>query len=757
MVQRKVPNKLIIKADHIKANKQMMNHKPSLPTSQNHAEVKKKMMKKSGKTKLSEYEICHSPKFRKYVPQSGKPPPTTNSSTPKKQKQQSTSTPNYMKSTSSSVARKEQSQVSSRSPEIYSQSSSRKNSNSNSKLGSASSVNKPTRSLLARTPIFKPVRVSAKKSCAPFVLCENFNVERATCSSTLKEAKFPSYLELSPGGTESDGTSVFKVCPYTYCSLNGHHHPPLPPLKCFLSARRRTLKTQRNFKLGCLSPRRANPRGLGLNNNVPKQIENTTEKVVPLTNEDNEEFFVEIYSKEKEEMADTIGRKTDDTEDNLDQREAVSAEINICPAENPNEGASEEIYVPPMVQEEVDLKSLSMHTEVEIEDTTEEQESEGSDMDWDVEKYYAYSEDEIGSISNDILVDDAVVNEEFTEKSSNLELLFDNTLEESFDKESIISGTSYGYDDSESTCSHTKFDINELVEASEGTSFNSLDVTFILDGEITEKPEDSETETMDYQAAVKAEETFYLDDEISASHEECVTLQDDDATALIGYQEFNEVQDETCKDNERSSDENIVVMMGDMETETEKDCCEQGNESGHNNNDKQLLVEADLKHETNEDHTSHQAEDGTGNASGVEADPTAEACAEKLNQIKDKKTHAKYDSSEELPENYRNLRGKMQRTGCLILHSDEQWTNLHQLAREKLHCSSKPLKQSCQHLNGNLTSGAAQQDLHILDQFRPATDASSRRTSAGSKQENPGTTGLLLTSHKPQICAKISA
>ncbi|KAJ8543312.1 hypothetical protein K7X08_005835 [Anisodus acutangulus] len=352
-------------------------------------------------------------------------------------------------------------------------------------------------------------------------------------------------------------------------------------------------------------------------------------------------------------MADTIGRKTDDTEDNLDQREAVSAEINICPAENPNEGASEEIYVPPMVQEEVDLKSLSMHTEVE---TAEEQESEGSDMDWDVEKYYAYSEDEIGSISNDIL-DDAVVNEEFTEKSSNLELLFDNTLEESFDKESIISGTSFGYDDSESTCSHTAFDIDELVEASEGASFNSLDVTFILDGEITEKPEDSETETMDYQAAVKAEETFCLDDEISASHEECVTLQDDDTTALIGYQEFNEVQDETCKDNERSSDENIVVMMGDMETETEKDCCEQGNESGHNNNDKQLLVEADLKHETNEDHTSHQAEDGTGNTSGVEADATAEACAEKLNQIKDKKTHAKYDSSEELPENYRNLRG----------------------------------------------------------------------------------------------------
>lgn len=727
MVQRKVLNKLGIKADYIKANKQMMNHKPSMPISQSHdiknkgAEVKKKMMKKSGKTKLSEYEICHTPNFRKHVPQPGKPPPTTNSSTQKKhqQQQQSTSTPNYMKSTSSSVARKEQSQVSSRSPQTSSQSSSRKNSII-SKLGSPSTVNKPTRSLLARasslklvrtkTPSFKPSRVSAKKSCSPVVLCEDFHVERATCSSTLKETKFPSYLELSPGGTESDGTSVFKVCPYTYCSLNGHHHPPLPPLKCFMSARRPTLKTQRNFKLGCLSPRRANPRGFGLNENVSKQIRSTTEKVAPLTNEDVTEFFVEIYSKEREEMADIVGRNTnsaddynicdssaadlvpsdegsevaaDDTEDNLDQkREAISAEINtpgFCPAENPNEGASEDTYAPPMVQEEVDFESLSMHPELEIEDTAEELESEASDMDWDVEKYYAYSEDEVGSISNDIdpiiSVDDSVVSEEFTEKSSNPELLSDNTLEEFFVKESIISGTSYDYDDSESIWSRTEFDIDACVEASEDTSFQSLDVTFILDGEIPEKPEDhhgsclgeSETATMDYQAAVKEEETSFPEDEISTSQEECVTLQDDDATALIGYQELNvchlnEVQDEACSDNESNSDENIVVEMED--TETKLDCCEQGNENDHGNHDKQLVVDADLNSRTSEDHSSHQAEDETENASGGEADPTAEACAEKLNQIKDaprfkdKKTpNAKYDWSEEVSESYRNLRG----------------------------------------------------------------------------------------------------
>lgn len=81
-----------------------------------------------------------------------------------------------------------------------------------------------------------------------------------------------------------------------------------------------------------------------------------------------------------------------------------------------------------------------------------------------------------------------------------------------FWKASIISGTSFCYDDSESTCSHTELDIDECVEAPEDTSFYSLGVAFILDGEITEKQEDQcdscQAETMNYQADVKAEETF---------------------------------------------------------------------------------------------------------------------------------------------------------------------------------------------------------------------------------------------------------
>ncbi|XP_074574975.1 uncharacterized protein LOC141831504 [Curcuma longa] len=67
---------------------------------------------------------------------------------------------------------------------------------------------------------------------------------RATCSSTLKSCKFPEFLELGHGGTEAEGTSAVKVCPYKYCSLNGHLHgqADFPALKTFLASRRESMK-----------------------------------------------------------------------------------------------------------------------------------------------------------------------------------------------------------------------------------------------------------------------------------------------------------------------------------------------------------------------------------------------------------------------------------------------------------------------------------------------------------------------------------
>ncbi|GAB4851903.1 hypothetical protein Ancab_031302 [Ancistrocladus abbreviatus] len=64
------------------------------------------------------------------------------------------------------------------------------------------------------------------------------DILRATCSSTLKESKFPPYLMLNLRGSESEETSIMKVCPYTYSSLNSHRHSSAPLLKSFLNSRR---------------------------------------------------------------------------------------------------------------------------------------------------------------------------------------------------------------------------------------------------------------------------------------------------------------------------------------------------------------------------------------------------------------------------------------------------------------------------------------------------------------------------------------
>lgn len=331
MVQRKVSNKLGIQAVRDKSNKLLVNLKPS---TLQHQEAKnkgadlKKKMKKSRPIKCSDLERLGSPNMRRQVPQPGKPPPpvfSTTAASPQKKSPVKTSetTPNYMRATTSSDARKERSQVSSRNLQTLfdSKISSRKDSDS-SKMSSGS-VHKAAARILARTSSlklvrtltkttsFKPSRASAKK-CSPLVLSENLDVQRATCSSTLKHSKFPAYLALSSGATEAEGTSVMKVCPYTYCSLNGHIHPPPPPLKSFLSARRRLLKTQRSFKLGCFSPRQSKP----ISSSMEEiQVEQNHEKSSsqepwdssmssPAVEEEQTNFFVRIYSKGRETKVD---------------------------------------------------------------------------------------------------------------------------------------------------------------------------------------------------------------------------------------------------------------------------------------------------------------------------------------------------------------------------------------------------------------------------------------------------------------------
>ncbi|CAA0375546.1 unnamed protein product [Arabidopsis thaliana] len=143
--------------------------------------------------------------------------------------------PNYMKGTSSSEARKENKKNFNLSRNQKNQTGSKHDSrygvNKERSCNKSSSRNGRG---LTKAPIFK--------RCS----------QRATCSSTLKDSKFPEYLMLNHGETfdQVNGTSVLKVCPYTYCSLNGHlHAAQYPPLKSFISLRRQSLKSQKSVKM----------------------------------------------------------------------------------------------------------------------------------------------------------------------------------------------------------------------------------------------------------------------------------------------------------------------------------------------------------------------------------------------------------------------------------------------------------------------------------------------------------------------------
>lgn len=110
--------------------------------------------------------------------------------------------------------------------------SSKPNSNSNS-------PNQRSSRVLTRTSSLKPLRISATKM-ANIKAKSGSIIEKTTCSSTLKDAKFSEMLKSQQGVN-----SVEEVCPFTYCSLHGHRHAAPPPLQRLVSIRRRLLKNQK--------------------------------------------------------------------------------------------------------------------------------------------------------------------------------------------------------------------------------------------------------------------------------------------------------------------------------------------------------------------------------------------------------------------------------------------------------------------------------------------------------------------------------
>lgn len=517
MVQRKFTSKLGIQADHT-----MVNSKPLLTTLKpsslllQHQDVKKKKMKKSGKTtKYSEFDNFRSPPVRR-------PPPTLTPvvlpCSPQKVqrscpvKGSSSSTPNYMKSTSSSDARKEQSQVSSRSPQSVS--SKRSNVSKSGHVPARALARTTSLRALTKAPSFKPARASSKK-CSQVVLCEDLDVQRATCSSTLKDSKFPCYLELNPGGTESQGTSAMKVCPYTYCSLNGHHHLPLPPLKCFLSARRRAVKAQRSLKIGCLSPRRGKPSTLAGDDS------GELEGISSPRGEESMEFAIEIYCK-------------DEVQDNRENRD-------LFPVRGSSGEEGEDIHAASMAAKESGYESLSEEDHGSVIENVENQpDSEDSDMECegmvdsalyidagiieetDVDEVY-------GSDKNGccyVIQDESSLKADEEEEIGCIidEIPAENMLQESFDEESMTSGAWLSDDDTQSSISCAdESNFCEYVEESTGCNQHNED-------------EDEISQVSD----VQTEEEICRD---------CSVSQEDDVTAPTEYQESNDSNDFISSEN----------------------------------------------------------------------------------------------------------------------------------------------------------------------------------------------------------------
>lgn len=376
MVQRKLTSKLCIpKTENLNSENRSGKLRPPSPRFQDNkikvTEMKKKM-KRLKSTNRSTIESClKTPSFTEQAPQPGKPPTD--------EKQNKKQAPNYMKSTSSFEARKEQSQVSSQSP-VKSPKKDLKNSKTPTQTLTRTTSLKKVRTL-TKTPSFKPTR-AANKKCQKVVLCKDSNSQKATCSSTLKDIKFPNYLKLSHGSTESEGTSLMKVCPYTYCSLNGHRHTPLPPLKSFLSAKRRVLKTQKNIKLGCLSPRRTKPSG-DLEREVSREMVADEKSNIqePRVQEEQMDFYIEIYVDNRENETPNFGYGF---ENNLcNYSEVMKTDAELFPQDKEIKEEAMEINSLKAKQETETTETLSNQGEMELNAT----DSDSYDMEWEKDGY----------------------------------------------------------------------------------------------------------------------------------------------------------------------------------------------------------------------------------------------------------------------------------------------------------------------------------------------------------------------------------
>ncbi|KAK7251570.1 hypothetical protein RIF29_34883 [Crotalaria pallida] len=534
MAQRKGPSKLVIQGDHVLSDKCLENLELSYYENKDGKSIgtdMKKQRKKPMSIKLSDLETLQSPPFHV---------PTTAPSQQKQKKPLARPTdgsPNYLKPTRCSDAKKEVFVASLRNTQSVSSDGKKASFVCSKKpaktLTSSSSLNMMRTS--TKPPSFKTSSACPRKSTTE-VKCADVNaLERATCSSTLKESKFPSYLMLNPGGTESDGASVMKVCSYKYCSLNGHHQQSsFPPLKSFISVRRRLLKIKKSMKLEAPSPQISKVSCETKKDNGIEQ-ENVfdgepaydeADMVSPIFNtlakEIDMDFFIEIHVKEnegdiedQEEMKFAIEENGLAVEEDnvkqvtpsmthavpaseIDHEEDFKNCFDDVTIEEDNEGSfyqeqnakdADEIHQPNWFHEEVSIGSYS--SEVSNDEENKENieldvsDSHYTDLEWKEEQYCASSHEE--DIYSSVSAEETdSKSESFLESSHDVSAMWlDDMVSRSHNAGILFEKASQETNEGKSTSSETEphstdsflEDTSESIEAQE-TDYSSNEISY---------------------------------------------------------------------------------------------------------------------------------------------------------------------------------------------------------------------------------------------------------------------------------------
>ncbi|XP_022983685.1 calmodulin binding protein PICBP-like [Cucurbita maxima] len=197
-----------------------------------------------------------------------------------------------------------QSPVSSRRSKLGNRNNGQKNSDVSAVYSKSNSVISGI--MLTRKASLKPVRKFAKLAASKFKKYSKMEmselhpescVEKMTCSSALKGSKFSDNIEIQPGEEkESEKLAVKKICPYSYCSLHGHSHRNAAPLKRFKSMRKRAMRAQKNKteseppfrakqsgkrKEGIQASKMVSREGLVANENTGKPVSAVEEELCP--------------------------------------------------------------------------------------------------------------------------------------------------------------------------------------------------------------------------------------------------------------------------------------------------------------------------------------------------------------------------------------------------------------------------------------------------------------------------------------------